>query len=572
MAKKNIRAGNHARSRKRQIKLKAAAAFQAGHFKKARLLYERICKISPGDGEAWYLLGKTHIALGSLQEAEKCLRKAVAITPDSAHAMMTLGELLDSTGKLGESIGCYERALSIEPTNVTLIHKLASAMMKQGRVTDAIPLLRQVLSIKPEAMGARSCLLSALNYCQQDVEEVFHAHVQWGQARERQSVPAASVKNDLAADKRPLRIGYVSPDFCAHPVFFFIVNLLANHDPANVRTFCYSDVLKPDAITTQLHTVAHVWRDIQLMTDDEVADLVRRDQIDILVDLAGHTARNRLSVFARKVAPVQVSYLGYPNTTGLSAMGYRFTDAWADPPGQTEHLHTEALVRLPGGFLCYNPLQGSPASPPLTPSPCQVNGYITFGSFNNLAKITPEVLELWSEILCAVPGSHLVLKNRPLSDAVTREYFYSLFEGHGIGRERLELIGWIPNMGQHMSTYNKVDIALDTFLYNGTTTTCQAIWMGVPVITLAGQAHAGRVGVSLLSQLGLDQFITHGAEQYRACATALARDTKTLGVLRAGLRERMATSHLCDGKQFARQIESAYRDMWETVAEGISQA
>lgn len=570
MSKKSTRSGSHEQTRCRYIKVKAAAELQAGNFEKARLLYSKVCKMCRRDAEAWRMLGQANLALGLQDEGANCLREAVTLMPDSVPAMIALGDLLGSTGNLGESIGYFERAVAIDPNNMALVHKLASAMMKQGRVAEAVPHLRRVLAIKPEAEGVRSCLLSALNYCPQSPEGVFHAHMQWG-LRQKHFLRAVDIRDGLAAGKRPLRVGYISPDFCAHPVFFFIVNLLANHDPASVEAFCYSDVLHPDGITTQLRAVTYVWRDIQQMTDDEVADMVRRDQIDILVDLAGHTARNRLPVFARKVAPVQVSYLGYPNTTGLSAMDYRLTDAWADPPGQTEHLHTEALVRLPDGFLCYNPLQGSPASPPLVPSPCQVNGYITFGSFNNLAKITQEAIALWSEILCAVPGSRLVLKNRPLSDGVTCEHFYGLFEGHGIVRERLELIGWIPNMSQHMATYNKVDIALDTFPYNGTTTTCQAVWMGVPVITLAGQTHAGRVGVSLLSQLGLDQFIAYSVEQYKTCASALACDTETLGSLRAGLRERMAASYLCDGKQFARQIESAYYDMWKTAAEGTFQ-
>jgi len=295
------------------------------------------------------------------------------------------------------------------------------------------------------------------------------------------------------------------------------------------------------------------------MSNASVIKTIHEDGIDILIDLAGHTGLNRLGIFACKPAPVQVSYLGYPNTTGLSTVDYRLTDDWADPPGLTERFYTEKLVRLPRGFLCYSPGQGVPEVGPL---PALQDGNVTFGSFNILPKMTPAVVTLWSAILTAVPGSCLMLKNNSVADSATREDVYERFTAHGIARERLQLLGRQATLAEHMATYNGIDIALDPFPYNGTTTSCEALWMGVPVVTLAGQAHAGRVGVSILAQIGLPECIASTPEEYLAITTRLANDREKLKRLRSELRGRMKGSALCDAAGFTRSLETAYRDMW----------
>jgi predicted O-linked N-acetylglucosamine transferase (SPINDLY family) len=302
------------------------------------------------------------------------------------------------------------------------------------------------------------------------------------------------------------------------------------------------------------------WRNISGLDDDQVFRLIQQDSIDILVDLAGHTNRNRLRLLSRKPAPVQVSYLGYPGTTGLRAMDYRLTDAQADPEGASDRFYTEKLVRLEHGFLCYEP----PAEPPIQEEmPAHRHGFVTFGSFNNLAKINDDVIHAWADILRRVPGAMLVLKARGLGDSSGRSTVLSGFRRYGISEERVECLGYMIGMDQHFDAYNRIDIALDTFPYNGTTTTCEALWMGVPVITFAGDRHVSRVGTSLLTTVGLTECIATGRDAYVDLATRRAGDLETLSGLRKGLRERMRHSPLMDATRFCRTLEGHYRKMLE---------
>jgi predicted O-linked N-acetylglucosamine transferase (SPINDLY family) len=305
--------------------------------------------------------------------------------------------------------------------------------------------------------------------------------------------------------------------------------------------------------------MAHQWRMITGMKDADVAQLMRKDQIDILVDLAGHTSDNRLLVFARKPAPIQVTYLGYPGSSGLSTMDYRISDNFADPPGMTESLHTEKLVRLPHGFLCYRPPASAPDVGPLS---ADKTGFITFGSFNHLAKITHFTVKMWAKILKQIPNSRLLIKSQGLNDPAWRKALSDRFAAQGIGEDRLEMLAKIPSLGNHLQLYHRIDIALDPFPYHGTTTTLEAMWMGVPVISLAGKTHASRVGVSLLSNTGLTELIAQSPEEYVQIATKLAGDLPRLRELHANLRPRLAASPLLDAKTFARDIEAAYRQMW----------
>ena len=287
--------------------------------------------------------------------------------------------------------------------------------------------------------------------------------------------------------------------------------------------------------------------------------MIQAAGVDILVDLAGHTAGNRMPLFSLRPAPVQVTYLGYPNTTGLSTMDYRITDAWADPPGQTEALHTEKLIRLDHGFLCYTPPE---AAPEVDPSPHRKTGAVTFGSFNNMAKFNAGVASLWASVLKAVPGSRLIMKFKTLSDPEVRQTVIDAFAANGVSSDRLSLHGFLPSFADHFALYNRIDIGLDTTPYNGTTTTCEALWMGVPVLALAGRTHVARVGVSILTGLGLSELVAQSREDYVQMAAALARDCRRLDALRKGLRPRMQASPLMDGPGFARRVESAYRAMW----------
>jgi len=350
----------------------------------------------------------------------------------------------------------------------------------------------------------------------------------------------------------------VSPDFTHHAVAYFIEPILAAHDRTRVEVFCYANVRVPDATTARLRTLADHWRDIAQLDDDAAAACIRQDEIDLLVDLAGHTAHHRLQVFARRPAPVQATWIGYPNTTGLDAIDYRLTDEICDPPGQTETWHSEKLVRLPSTFSCYQP---DAAAPELNALPAVASGRITFGCFNNFAKITPEVIALWGQLIRQLPDAQLLLKSRGLEDPTTAARIRAAFANAGIGGARLALNGKELSVHDHLQLYHGVDIGLDPFPYNGTTTTCEALWMGVPVITLAGNVHAARVGASLMAHVGLPDLVAATPDDYVAKAAALARDLPRLGTIRQTLRETMRRGPLCDAAKFTRQLEAAYAVM-----------
>jgi predicted O-linked N-acetylglucosamine transferase (SPINDLY family) len=503
--------------------------------------------------------------LGQFDEAVAAGRRAVALRPGFAEAHNNLGYALEAQGRPAEAITAYRRAIELAPGYAQAYNNLGNALQSQGRLDEAVASYREALRVDPNHATAHSNLLLCLNArAEQDPAAMFSEHRKWG---ERFGTPATAAAgrhgNDPDPDRR-LRIGYVSPDLRIHSVAFFFEPLIAAHDRDAVEAFCYSSAVRPDAVTERLRRLADGWREIGAMNDADVAEQVRADGIDILVDLAGHMAGNLLTMFAHKPAPVQVSYIGYPNTTGLDAVNYRLTDALADPQGQ-ESYYCETLVRLPRCFLCYAPPDDAPA---VAPPPEAKAGSVTFGSFNHLRKVTPEVIAMWSRILVAVPAARLVLKAKPLAEAATRDRFYALFERNGIERHRIEFLGWDPSLGGHLDLYGRVDIALDPFPYNGTTTTCEALWMGVPVVTLEGCAHAGRVGVSLLTAVGLGDLVAHSPDDYVAKVAALANDPARRTDLRGRLRGMMAASPLCDAAGLARSIEAAYRDMWRRWCAG----
>ena len=385
------------------------------------------------------------------------------------------------------------------------------------------------------------------------------AHREWDERYGRQAPRPTAYANVRDVGRR-LKIGYLSPDFRQHSVAYFIEPLLKAHDRQAVEVFCYAEVMRPDTVTAHLQGLADHWLMTVGLSDDELAERIGTDGIDILVDLAGHTANNRLRVFARKPAPVQVTWLGYPNTTGLEAIDYRLVDAMTDPAGEADAWASETLVRLEGGFHCYSGLKGAPE--PGVP-PCLSAGTVTFGSFNNPAKVSAATFDAWAKLLCRLPQARLLLKGKPFADAGTRALFLARLGKRGVAAERVELMAWLPDAAAHLAVYHRVDIALDPFPYNGTTTTCEALWMGVPVVTLRGDRHAGRVGASLLSQIGLPDLIANSVEEYVEIAVALASDPARLMDLRRSLRARIAASPLCDGRAFARKIEAAFRTMWQ---------
>lgn len=536
------------------------ALLDRGEIDQAVSEFRRALQLKPDFAEAHTDLGTGLREQGHLEEAVAEYRRALELKPNYPLAHNNLGTALADRGHLQEAVAAFRRALELKPDYATAYKNLGFALQNQGYLDDAIIAYRRALQLQPGFADAHTCLLYCLHYLpDSDPNEIFREHCGWQELHGRPLEKFRQPHSNLPDPARRLRVGYVSADFRKHSVAFFLESLFAAHDREKVELFCYADVLREDAFTERFRQYAAQWRSITGMGDEQVANLIRTDSIDILVDLAGHTAHNRLRVFARKPAPVQVSYLGYPNTTGLSAMDYRVTDADADPPGSMDHLHTEQLVRLPDSAWCFRPFD---ESPPVAERPAVSTGGIVFGCFNARPKITEELVTLWARLLRQVPGSRLLLKIAGVSEPTAQDRMRELLAKGGVERERLELMGRTPTTSEHLAVYGRVDIALDTFPYHGTTTTCEALWMGVPVVTLAGKTHASRVGVSLLHNIGLEDLIAHSREQYVEIAVKLAGDVARLAQLRATLRTRMAASPLMNAPQFARNMEGAYRRMW----------
>jgi predicted O-linked N-acetylglucosamine transferase (SPINDLY family) len=522
--------------------------------------FRRALAITPNYADAHLNLGVTLKMQDKLEEAAASYRRALALKPDYAVAYNNLGIIFKDQGKLGEAIASFRQALSLNLDSAETYSNLAGSLMEQGRLDEAVANFRRALAVKPDFAGVHSNLLFCLNYLPHiSQQEIYQQSLQWdAQVAKRlpNRDPVYANRKDL---ERKLRIGYVSSDFKNHSVAYFIEPVLKAHDRKNVEVHCYANVRKPDDRTQRLQNVSDHWHSIAGMQDVEAAERIREDRIDILVDLGGHTKENRLLVFACKPSPIQVTWLGYPNTTGMRAIDYRFTDAIADPPGEMDNFHSEKLIRLEHGFLCYQP---EASAPEISPPPCLDLGEVTFGSFNNLPKVTPEVVRLWAEILRRQPQSRLLLKSKPLADLDTRERYLRLFTEQGIAADRLELHGWLPDKTNHLGLYNRIDIALDSFPYNGTTTTCEALWMGVPVVTLCGNRHAARVGASIMHHAELEELVARSEEEYIALAVALAQDRQRLITFRSNQRQKLQESQLMDNKLFTATLEKAYRRMW----------
>ena len=526
--------------------------------------YRQAIRIKPDYAEAYSNLGNALKDQGKLAQAVATHRQAISIKPDYAEAYSNLGVVLNDQGELEEAVAAYRQAISIKPDFAEAHLNLGNVLNDQGNLYEGIAAYRHAIDVKADYADAHSNLLFSLNYDDRTtVDQLFTAHQEWEERHARPvSRPAAYL--NVREVRRRLKIGYVSPDFRGHSVAFFVEPLLKEHDREAVEVFCYAEVRQPDALTTHLRGLADHWLVTVGRSDDEVAERIRADGIDILVDLAGHTANNRLQVFARKPAPVQVTWLGYPNTTGLKAIDYRLVDAVTDPVGEADAWASETLVRLEGGFLCYSALGNVlKDAPEPAAAPCLETGAVTFGSFNNPAKGSAATLDAWASLLSRLPQARLLLKGRPFTDAATRALFLARLGERGVEAERVELAAWLPDTTSHLALYHRVDIALDPFPYNGTTTTCEALWMGVPVVTLRADRHAGRVGASLLTQIGMTDLIADSVEEYLDITVALAHNPERLSRLRRILRPRMAASRLCDERGFARKMESAFRSMWQ---------
>jgi predicted O-linked N-acetylglucosamine transferase (SPINDLY family) len=432
-------------------------------------------------------------------------------------------------------------------------------LLQQGRIEEALATMRRVRELAPGSASLQMSRVMFLNY-DPDLSrtELLAEHRAFGEAFAGAVPPVARDAGRDRSPERRLRIGYMSPDFRSHSVAYFALPLFEAFDRERFDVIAYAHIPKPDEVTARFRELASDWRDVAGIDDRQLARTIRQDRVDILVDLAGLTRNSRLLVCTARPAPIQMTYLGYPNTTGLGAVDYRITDHVAEAD-DADDFHTETLIRLPRCFLAF----AAPGhAPEITPPPVLQNGYVTFGSFNNLAKVNRQIVGLWSRVLQAVPGSRLLLKASGTGDGTAQAHLRDAFRAAGIDPARVDFAAYAPTAAGHLERYAEVDLALDTFPYNGTTTTCEALWMGVPVITLLGERHASRVGASLLRAVGFAAGIAGHADDYVATARLLAEQPQLLVALRGNLRAEMARSVLCDGRSLTGALEDAYRAVW----------
>ncbi len=512
-------------------------------------------KASPRDAEAWDTLGFVLRVRGNLKESILAHRKAVEIQPQRSLSWHNLGNALQFAGKPGEALAAQEKAAACDPTSASAHHGRAMALQSCHRIPEAVKAYGDVLRIAPGHHASRSLRLMALNYLD-DIGrgEMFAEHAAFGAA----VGPGRPRAFPNSADPgRRIRVAFLSPDLRTHSVAYFLEPLLTHLERSRFEVYLYHDHFVEDAVSERLRQRTESWRNFVGLDDAMVEAFIRADQPDILVDLAGHTGMNRLSLFSRRLAPVQIGYLGYPNTSGMDSMDYRFVDPITDPVGDSDPLHTEHLVRFAETAWSYAPSPESPA-----PGKGSGDDPVTFGSFNNFAKVTDKTLYAWSKVLDSIHGSRLRIKNTGLDDpAVTLQIRERLMRAN-IDPTKVDLLGRTEGIGGHLAQYHGIDVALDTFPYNGTTTTCEALWMGVPVVTLAGDRHAARVGASLLTAVGHPEWIARSWDEYASIASSVAKARKEG---RAGgelLREDMRKSALMDHPSQADRFAQALIECW----------
>ena len=563
-----------------------------GRLDEARASYERALALAPSYPEGHNNLGGVLQAQDRLAEAEACFRRALALAPDFADALTNLGVVLRGQGRADEAIACYERALAINPRSADAYNNLGNVLIDRNRHDEAVEICRRALALRPDFAEAWDCRGNALLALGQIPEaiasyrravalkpasaeahsdlifaldfeptvtaaEAFAERRRWNATHAlplgRHGAPHA---NDPTPDRR-LRIGYVSADFRDHSAARVFGPVVLAHDPEGFEVVCYAGRRGPeDAVTARFREAATLWRPTSGVPDLALTRQIRQDAIDVLVDLSGHTGGHRLKVFASRPAPVQVTAWGHALGTGLDAMDYFFADAVTVPPEARPHF-SEEVVELPA-FVPYSP----PApSPDVTVLPALGRGTVTFGCFNRLAKVTPEALALWATILGSVPGARLLMKFHGLEQGSVQERIRSVFAEHGVDGARIEFMGG-SKPWEHLAAYGGVDLALDPSPHGGGVTALDGLWMGVPMVTRVGERIPSRMGASMLTTLGLEELIARTPDEYVAAAIRQARDLPRLAALRAGLRERLATSIICDHRAYCRAVEEAYRAMW----------
>jgi protein O-GlcNAc transferase len=533
------------------------ALLSAGHGDEAERHLREVVRQKADFNEGWDNLAYCLKTRDRLVEAVECHEKAVGLKPGHAVGWYNYGLSLSLLGRFAEALSCHDRALQADPGYALGHFGRAQALHQADRIPEAIAAYRACLELRPDHHEARSYLLFAL-HCLDGLtrEQLFAEHVVFGR---QVKAPPGPVLTQTAEPDRRLRIAILSPDLRTHSCAYFIEPILEHLDRAHFEVYLYHDHFRDDAVSARLRKLAAVWRNFVGRSGPEVEKAIRGDAPDILIDLAGHTGMtNRLPLFATRLAPVQITYLGYPNTTGLPAMDYRFTDALADPVGEADAFATEKLVRFSPTAWTYSP---SPDAPQVDRCDDGTSS-VTFGCFNSLSKITDAMLALWGRIMQEVPGSRLILKGAGLGSPDVKVQYVARLVRLGVPVDRVELLERTAETSSHLAVYQRVDIALDTYPYHGTTTTCEALWMGVPVITLAGDRHMSRVGTSLLTGIGHAEWVTTTPEDYTRVAVELAKTPAKRATVRAGLRQELQRSALFDHAGQAERFGAALRACW----------
>lgn len=513
--------------------------------------------------EAYLNLGLSYREVQKFDEALECLHQAARLQPGSHGAYLNLGATYAQVGKIGAAIENYQKSLSIEPDNADACVNLACALKDVGEYREALTLLRKALVQEPHHLLAHNNLLFIQNYVEVRAgEELLADALRFGRVVSQKAQPFRSWTRP-GNGGRVFRVGFVSGDLCSHPVGHFLVDVLealSQQTAGHMELYAYPTRFVQDELSQRLQACFKVWAPVVGLADAALATRIHDDEIDVLVDLSGHTAHNRLPVFAWRPAPVQMSWLGYCATTGLSEIDYYLADPFA-MPSAIEQQFVETVWRMPESYVC---LSRPEMAPPVAALPSQATGRITFASFNNLTKMTEGTVRLWARVLHALPESRLYLKAKQLDDKDVLKATVARYAELGISEDRLICEGHIAGRGAHLAAYSRVDIALDPFPYNGVTTTVEALWMGVPVLTLAGQRFVSHQGVGLLSNAGLLDWVASDADDFVSKAVMHASDLSRLAGVRAGLREKVQVSPLFDAQRFARHFERALRGMWET--------
>lgn len=531
-----------------------------GHLDDAVASYRHAIAVKANYPEAHNNLGAALREIGHSGEAIASFAQAIALRPNFPEAYNNLGSALKESGQLDAAVAACRQAITLRPNFPEAHGNLGNFLKDMGRLDEAIAAYRQAIALKPNFPGAQANLLYMLHFHPDyDNRALAVEHRRWYEQYALPLLEAKVHENDRTPQRR-LRIGYVSPDFYKQAQSFFVVPLFEHHDHEQFEIHAYASVMGPDEITRRLRRCTDQWHDVCGWTDANVAEKIRADRIDIVVDLTMHMGGSRILLLARQPAPVQVTWLAYPGSSGLPAIDYRVTDSSMEPPGIDTSYSAERLQRLPDSWCCYDPLFAAPECGPL---PALAAGVVTFASLNNPCKHNEAVVRLWAKVLHRVSNSRLLLL---CAEGSARERMLGLFSREGVPPERIAFVGAQPR-NEYLRTYDQIDICLDPFPYNGHTTTCDALWMGVPVLTLPGNSPASRLGVSLLTAAGLAELVAESDEQFVELAAEKSRELETLAQLRAELRARMQVSPLMDAPRFARNIESSYRGFWREWCE-----